>query len=128
MAAITIRTLSDEVVAALKQRAKRNSRSMEAEVRDVLTRIAAGESALEQQLAARVRATPDSTAALTSVRAAGRPSGIPSPRTAVLTSDLRTWIAANPPPPVDGDAWLADIRDDDDVEDFRDPWEHHASS
>ena len=41
MAAITIRNLPDDVVEALKQRAQKNSRSMEAEARDALTRLAA---------------------------------------------------------------------------------------
>ena len=54
MAAITIRNLPDDVVEALKQRAKKNSRSMEAEVRDALTRLAIGEapatSGLERML------------------------------------------------------------------------------
>lgn len=45
MATVTIRNLSDEVVAALKERARRNSRSMEAEVRELLIRVvASGES------------------------------------------------------------------------------------
>ncbi|GAA5145381.1 hypothetical protein GCM10025768_02540 [Microbacterium pseudoresistens] len=48
MAAITIRNIPDEVVDALKARAKRNARSMEAEVREILSRTASGdESGLE---------------------------------------------------------------------------------
>lgn len=124
MAAITIRSLPDEVVEALKRRAKRNSRSMEAEMRDAVTRLAAEESALEQHLAD--RATPAADSAEAGDR--GARSGDSAGRTAVQTSDLRAWIAANPPPPVDGAAWLADIRDDGDIEDFRDPWERHAAS
>lgn len=54
MATVTIRNLSDEVVEALKARARRNSRSMEAEVRDALTRLVAHEngdtSGLEEML------------------------------------------------------------------------------
>jgi|SRR5690606_34884931 len=53
MAAVTIRNLSDEVVEALKKRAKRNGRSMEAEIREALTRLAADDdprSGLEERL------------------------------------------------------------------------------
>lgn len=54
MAAVTIRNLSDEVVEALKKRAKRNGRSMEAEIREVLNRLAAdggpADSGLEEVL------------------------------------------------------------------------------
>lgn len=39
MATVTIRNLSDEVVSALKERARRNSRSMEAEAREALIRL-----------------------------------------------------------------------------------------
>ena len=38
MATLTIRNLDDEVVAALKARAKANNRSLEAEVRQLLSR------------------------------------------------------------------------------------------
>lgn len=40
MATLTIRNLSEEARSALKVRAARNSRSMEAEVRDILERAA----------------------------------------------------------------------------------------
>ncbi len=43
MASVTIRNLDDDVVAALKQRAKANSRSLEAELRVVLIRAVRGE-------------------------------------------------------------------------------------
>jgi plasmid stability protein len=38
MASVTIRNLDDEVVARLKERAKANNRSLEAELREILTR------------------------------------------------------------------------------------------
>ena len=115
MAAITIRTLPDEVVDALKQRAKRNSRSMEAEVRDVLTRIAQGEelsSGIESYAAGQLR---------------NLEAAFFAPR-AVSHADLMARMAANPAPPVDGEAWLADARADDDSEDYRDPWAPRAAS
>ena len=40
MASVTIRNLDDEVVARLKDRAKTNKRSLEAELREILTRSA----------------------------------------------------------------------------------------
>jgi len=40
MANLTIRNLDDGVVASLKAQAKRNNRSLEAELRQVLTRVA----------------------------------------------------------------------------------------
>ena len=40
MASVTIRNLDDEVVARLKDRAKANKRSLEAELREILTRSA----------------------------------------------------------------------------------------
>lgn len=108
MATVTIRNLSDEVVAALKERARRNSRSMEAEAREALMRIAEGEeltSGVEALIAARIR-----------------------PRWSVPASELMARIAQSPPPPVDAGSWLTDIRADGDSEDFRDPWEQHAAS
>ncbi|MGF2949526.1 FitA-like ribbon-helix-helix domain-containing protein [Microbacterium alcoholitolerans] len=57
MATVTIRNLSDEVVAALKKRAKRNGRSMEAEIREALNRLAADDrqiSGIEDALARQV--------------------------------------------------------------------------
>jgi plasmid stability protein len=44
MATLTIRNLEDEVVGALKERARRNHRSLEAEVRELLRDIAVGGS------------------------------------------------------------------------------------
>ena len=38
MASVTIRNLDDEVVARLKERAKANNRSLEAELREILAR------------------------------------------------------------------------------------------
>ncbi len=38
MASVTIRNLDDEVVACLKERAKANNRSLEAELREILAR------------------------------------------------------------------------------------------
>lgn len=106
MAAITIRNLPDEVVEALKKRAKRNARSMEAEARDVLTRVADGESGIERAVTEAVR-----------VR-----------RWSVPGNEINERVALNPAPEVDTAAWIEDIRNDGDLEDFRDPWEHHASS
>jgi plasmid stability protein len=40
MASVTIRNLDDEVVARLKDRAKANKRSLEAELREILARSA----------------------------------------------------------------------------------------
>ena len=40
MASVTIRNLDDEVVVRLKERAKANKRSLEAELREILTRSA----------------------------------------------------------------------------------------
>ena len=108
MATVTIRNLSDEVVTALKERARRNSRSMEAEAREALTRIAEGaefQSGVEASIASRVR-----------------------PRWSVSASEVMTRVAQSPPPEADLDAWLADIRSDGDVDDLRDPWERDASS
>lgn len=106
MAAITIRNLPDEVVEALKKRAKRNARSMEAEARDVLTRAADGESKIER-------------AAIEAVRMR---------RWSVSGLEINERVALNPAPDVDTTAWIEDIRNDGDIEDFRDPWEHRASS
>jgi plasmid stability protein len=44
MATLTIRNLEDDVVGALKARARRNHRSLEAEVREVLRDAAVGGS------------------------------------------------------------------------------------
>ncbi|WP_435748455.1 FitA-like ribbon-helix-helix domain-containing protein [Microbacterium sp. PMB16] len=108
MATVTIRNLSDEVVAALKERARRNSRSMEAEAREALMRLVeSGEftSGVQASLAERIR-----------------------PRWSLPASVLMDRIAQSPPPAADTAAWLADIRADGDIEDFRDPWEPHAAS
>ncbi|WEK61451.1 MAG: hypothetical protein P0Y60_01430 [Candidatus Microbacterium colombiense] len=109
MATVTIRNLSDEVVAALKARAKRNSRSMEAEVRELLLRSVnedGPDSGLEASLARR----------------------LPERRWSVRGGEVMAWIEANPAPPVDAEAWLADIRGDGDDEDFRNPWEPRDSA
>lgn len=109
MATVTIRNLSDEVVDALKERARRNSRSMEAEVREMLVRALRGEeiaSGVEENLLRR----------------------LPPRRWSVPGNEVMAWIDANPAPPVDADAWLADISSDADTEDFRDPWEPRDSS
>ncbi len=47
MASVTIRNLDDDVVVALKQRAKANNRSLEAELRVVLIRAVRGYDAEE---------------------------------------------------------------------------------
>ena len=44
MATLTIRSLEDEVVDALKTRARRHGRSLEAEVRELLRGAAAGDA------------------------------------------------------------------------------------
>ncbi len=44
MASVTIRNLDDDVVAALKRRAKANERSLEAELRVILTRQVRGQT------------------------------------------------------------------------------------
>ena len=61
MASVTIRNLDDEVVARLKERAKANKRSLEAELREILTRSAEVMTEDEfRQLAERISAmTPD---------------------------------------------------------------------
>jgi plasmid stability protein len=61
MATLTIRNLEDEVVGALKERAKRNRRSLEAEVRELLRDAAVGASPQTlRELADRIAAlTPD---------------------------------------------------------------------
>ena len=61
MATLTVRNLEDEVVAALKERAKRKDRSLEAEVRELLRAAATGDSpASLRELADRIAAlTPE---------------------------------------------------------------------
>jgi antitoxin FitA len=61
MATLTIRNLEDDVVRALKERARRNDRSLEAEVRELLRDAARGESPDSlRDLAERIAAlTPD---------------------------------------------------------------------
>ena len=61
MATLTVRNLEDEVVAALKERAKRNHRSLDAEVRELLRAAATGDSpASLRELADRIAAlTPE---------------------------------------------------------------------
>ncbi len=57
MASVTVRNLDDDVVVALKQRAKANNRSLEAELRVVLVRAVRGYDADEfLALAERIRA------------------------------------------------------------------------
>lgn len=110
MATVTIRNLSDDVVVALKERARRNSRSMEAEVRDVLTRLAQNDaSGLEADLAQRMT----------------RPR-----RWSVPASEIMAWIDANPSTPeLDRmrEDWAAELEADRKNplfdETIRDPWE-----
>jgi plasmid stability protein len=115
MATVTIRNLSDDVVVALKERARRNSRSMEAEVRDVLTRLAQGdESGLEAQLEQRM----------------------PRPRRfSVPSSEVMARVDANPSTPEQDkmrEEWLAELEADRKnpffLDSFRDPWESRDSS
>jgi plasmid stability protein len=57
VATLTVRDLEDEVVGALKARARRNHRSVEAEVREILREVAAGSSPeLLRDLADRIAA------------------------------------------------------------------------
>ncbi|PRB57844.1 hypothetical protein [Microbacterium sp. MYb45] len=115
MATVTIRNLSDDVVVALKERARRNSRSMEAEVRDVLTRLAQGdESGLEAQLQQR----------------APRPR-----RFSVPSSEVMARVDANPSTPEQDkmrEEWLAELEADRKnpffLDSFRDPWESRDPS
>ncbi len=63
MASVTIRNLDDDVVAALKRRAKVNNRSLEAELRVVLIRAVRGQTpedflALADRIAAMTPAGP----------------------------------------------------------------------
>ncbi len=60
MASVTIRNLDDDVVAKLKVRAKANHRSLEGEVRMLLTDIAEGRSKV-----ARLREIAEQIAAMT---------------------------------------------------------------
>ncbi|MGO2746483.1 FitA-like ribbon-helix-helix domain-containing protein [Microbacterium sp.] len=109
MAAITIRNLPDEVVEALKQRATKNSRSMEAEVREALTRLAAGDdpatSGLERVLADRYRTR----------------------RWSTTGDEIEARLAANPPTEEDlhvAANWLTEhnARPYDDADAWEDPW------
>lgn len=61
MATLTIRNLEDQVVGALKERARRNHRSLEAEIRELLRDAAVGGSPGSlRDLADRIAAlTPD---------------------------------------------------------------------
>ena len=59
MATLTIRKLDDDVVAALKMRASRNQRSLEAEVREILS------DAVSRGSATSLRDLADQIAALT---------------------------------------------------------------
>lgn len=115
MATVTIRNLSDDVVVALKERARRHSRSMEAEVRDVLTRVAQSDaSGLEAQLEQR----------------------IPRPRRwSVPSSEVMARVDANPSTPEQDKMrgeWLAEMEADRKnpffLDSFRDPWENRDSS
>lgn len=115
MATVTIRNLSDDVVVALKERARRNSRSMEAEVRDVLTRLAQNDgSGLEAGLAGRI----------------ARPR-----RWSVPASEIMARIDANPSTAEQDRMrrdWAAELEADRQnpffLDPFRDPWESRDSS
>jgi len=111
MAAITIRNLPDEVVEALKRRAKKNSRSMEAEVRDALTRLADGDdfgSGMEERLARQVHAH----------------------RFSVPGSEIMARIEANPPTEEERQAarkWAEELYRSRDDDPLIDPWERYAA-
>lgn len=61
MGTLTIRNLDDDVIARLKEQAKANHRSLEAQVREVLARAASGDLRIDfRALAERIAAmTPD---------------------------------------------------------------------
>jgi len=115
MATVTIRNLGDDVVDALKERARRNSRSMEAEVRDVLTRLARnGGSGLEADLAQRM----------------ARPR-----RWSVPSSEIMARVDANPSTPEQARLrreWAEELEADRQnpffLDTFRDPWESRDPS
>jgi len=110
MAAVTIRNLSEDVVEALKKRAKRNGRSMEAEIREALIRLAedGARSGLEDALAKSV-----------------------AWRRTVPTNEVMARIAANPRTSEQqrvAHEWVQEIEDERlaavaDEEEFMDPWE-----
>lgn len=115
MATVTIRNLSDEVVAALKERARRNSRSMEAEARDALMKLVESNDAsgVEADLARR----------------------LPPLRWSVPAEEVMARIAANPPTPEQtrvAEEWAEELRAEreDPLFDYRieDPWERNASA
>lgn len=116
MATVTIRNLSDEVVAALKERARRNSRSMEAEAREALMRLVQENdgSGIESDLARR----------------------LPPPRRwSVPSEEIMAWVDANPASEEEKQAaaeWLEELRAEREnpVFDYRiqDPWERNASA
>jgi len=75
MATLTIRRLDDEVYARLRERARSNRRSLEAEAREILTEQAQGLDALIQDLiafnremAAKHGVLPDSTPLIRQMR------------------------------------------------------------
>jgi plasmid stability protein len=55
MAQVLIRELDEDVVARLKERAQRNGRSLEAELRGILEQAAPADFATARSLAARLR-------------------------------------------------------------------------
>ncbi|MFE6734533.1 hypothetical protein [Microbacterium sp. NPDC057650] len=107
MAAITIRNLSDDVVDALKKRAKRNGRSMEAEAREALFRLIAEDnrSGMENALA----------------------QDLTSRRWGRTGAEIRALLDANPRSEEQrrvAREWAAEIDARPyDEEPFRDPWE-----
>ncbi|KJQ52590.1 FitA-like ribbon-helix-helix domain-containing protein [Microbacterium sp. SA39] len=115
MATVTIRNLSDEVVAALKERARRNSRSMEAEAREALMNLVQNNDAsgVEADLARR----------------------LPPLRWSVPGEEVMARIAANPPTAEQtrvAAEWAEELRAEreDPLFDYRieDPWERNASA
>lgn len=108
MAAVTIRNLSDEVVEALKKRAKRNGRSMEAEIREALNRLAADDdlgSGLENALV----------------------HAVAPYRWGRTGAEINAWIDAHPPTEEElrvAREWAHEhaLRPDDESP-LRDPWE-----
>lgn len=106
MAAITIRNLTDDVVLALKQRARRHGRSMEAEARAVLGQLAAGDAGggAEHVLASH----------------AGQ-------LRSVAWADVSRRMHINPPPPIDA-AWADELHAERDDDPLTDPWAPRAAS
>jgi plasmid stability protein len=89
MGTVTIRNLDDEVIERAKQRASSNHRSLEAELREIITRAVKPLGAAELlELADRIAAmTPD----------------LPQPDSVALLHEGRDWLAAKADAAASGD-------------------------